>query len=249
MTVTAIIADDEAPARNLIREFLAPFTEITVIAECEDGIEALETIKRLKPGILFLDIRMPGFTGFQVLEHLETRPVVIFSTAYSKYAVNAFDISAVDYLLKPYSQDRFNKAVQKALQSKQTTTSPGDISRLLETLHLQKTQSFSKRIFVKKQDRVIPVEVSDIVYLEADDDYVRIHTTQQAILASENLARLLSLLDPDLFIRIHRTFAVNIHFIKEYQKTLKGNYSVHMESGAILPVGRTFLRRIKERMV
>ncbi len=249
MTFTAIIADDEIPARNLIREFLASYTEITVVAECEDGEEALEAIGRLKPDILFLDIQMPGFNGFQVLERLETIPAVIFSTAYSQYAVDAFEVSAVDYLLKPYSRERFDKAVQKALPLKPKTEPAVDVSRLLETLRQQKINSFSKRIFVKTQDRVIPIEVSTIEYIEAEDDYARIHTPGRTHLAGQTLSRLLSLLDPETFIRIHRSYAVNIHFIKEFQKSFKGNYTVHMESGVTLPVGRTFLRPLKERMV
>lgn len=249
MSVTAVVVDDEKLARDIILEYLNHFPEIEVTAQCENGEEAIETINRLSPDIVFLDVQMPGCSGFEVLENLDKIPMIIFSTAHSGYALKAFEVSAVDYLLKPYTQERFNKAVLSALSllKKGYPDMSQRIMKLMETL--RQNRPYAQRLFVKLRDRVVPVDVNAIEWLEAQDDYTRIHTTEQSYLAGQTLTHLLSLLDPGAFMRIHRSSVVNIHFIKEIQKTFKGNYSVHMASGARLPVGRTWLKPLKEKMV
>ncbi len=248
MSLTAVIVDDETPARELILEYLEEFPEIEVIYQCADGKEAIGKINELHPNLVFLDIRMPGCSGFEVLENLNKIPMVIFSTAYSKYALKAFEVSAVDYLLKPYTQERFNRAVVSALRQGGRGGEMADkILRLMEIV--QQKQSPLQRLFVKAQDRLVPVDVSAIQWMEARGDYTRIHTRTGSYLVGQTLTRLLSLLDPGLFMRIHRSSVVNLQYIKEIDKSFKGNYQVHMTSGVKLPVGRTWLDELKEKIV
>ncbi len=248
MSLTAVIVDDEKLARDLILEYLDEFPEIEVIAQCDNGEEAIQRINQLKPDIVFLDVQMPGCSGFEVLENLDKIPMVIFSTAYSKYALKAFEVSAVDYLLKPYTQERFNQAVVSALKQGRRYNEMSDrITRLMKMI--QQSQSPLQRLFVKVQDRVVPVDVSTIQWLEAQDDYTRLHTQTRSYLVGQTLTHLLSLLDPGFFLRIHRSSAVNLQYIKEIKKSFKNNYLVQMTSGVKLPVGRTWLKQLKEKII
>ena len=248
MSLTTVIVDDEKLARDLILEYLAEFPEIEVTAQCDNGEAAIQTINELKPDIVFLDVQMPGCSGFEVLENLDKIPMIIFSTAYSKYALKAFEVSAVDYLLKPYTQERFNRAVISALKQGRRYEEMSDkIIRLMKII--QQNRSPLQRLFVKVQDRVVPVDVSTIQWLEAQDDYTRLHTQNRPYLVGQSLTHLLSLLDPGLFIRIHRSSVVNVQYIKEIKKSFKGNFLVHMSSGIKLPVGRTWLKQLKEKII
>ena len=245
--LTAIIVDDEKPARDLILEFLSDHPNIEVIAECTNGQEAVRNINLKRPDLIFLDINMPGHGGFEVIEKLEEIPIIIFSTAYSNYALQAFEVSAVDYLLKPYTQQRFDKAIKNAL----TKTNKPEISDQIELLmtSIQKRKEFLKHIFVKTGDRMVPLTISDIEHIKAEDDYIRIYSKAKTYLVDQTLTNLLSSLDPAMFIRIHRSYIVNLKYIKEIQKTFKGNYSIHMQSEIRLPVGRTFLKKLKAHII
>ncbi|NIM15242.1 MAG: DNA-binding response regulator [Candidatus Aminicenantes bacterium] len=193
---------------------------------------------------------MPECSGFEVLENVDKIPMVIFSTAYSQYALKAFEVSAVDYLLKPYSQERFNRAVVSALKQDRRYEEMSDkIIRLMKMIQRNQNQSPLQRLFVKVQDRVVPVDVSTIEWLEAQGDYTRLHTQNRSYLVGQTLIHLLAMLDPGLFIRIHRSSAVNLQYIKEIKKSFKGNYLVQMTSGAQLPVGRTWLKQLKEKII
>jgi two-component system LytT family response regulator len=250
MSLTAVIVDDEKLARELILEYLEEFPEIEVIAQCDNGEEAIHRINELKPDLVFLDVQMPECSGFEVLENVDKIPMVIFSTAYSQYALKAFEVSAVDYLLKPYSQERFNRAVVSALKQDRRYEEMSDkIIGLMKMIRRNQNQSPLQRLFVKVQDRVVPVDVSTIEWLEARGDYTRLHTQNRSYLAGQTLVHLLAMLDPGLFIRIHRSSAVNLQYIKEIKKSFKGNYLVHMTSGTQLPVGRTWLKQLKEKII
>jgi two-component system LytT family response regulator len=250
MSLTAVIVDDEKLARELILEYLEQFPEIEVIAQYDNGEQAIRKINELKPDILFLDVRMPGCSGFEVLENLNNIPMIIFSTAYSQYALKAFEVSAVDYLLKPYSQERFNRAVVAAMKQDRRYEEMSDkIIRLMNMIQRSQNQSPLQRLFVKVKDRVVPVDISTIEWLEAQDDYTRLHTQNSSFLVGQTLTHLLALLDPGLFIRIHRSSAVNLQYIEEIIKSFKGNYLVRMTSGAKLPVGRTWLKQLKKKII
>lgn len=247
MTYTAIIVDDEKLARDLILEYLELHQDIEVSAQCENGEEAIKIINSIHPDIVFLDIRMPGKGGFDVLEKLDYFPIIIFSTANSKYALKAFEVSAVDYLLKPYSQERFDKAISNAKIKKPELSQ--QVARLLETIKNNQSKNFPKQIFIKTNDRIVPLDVSQIEHINGEEDYVRIHADSKTYLADQTLRGFISILDPDMFIRIHRSHIINFRFIKEIQKTFKGNYSVHMKSGARLPVGRTYQKQLKNHIL
>ncbi|MCP4215934.1 MAG: response regulator transcription factor [bacterium] len=248
MKTTAVIVDDEALARSLILEYLLNHPRIEVIGQCDNGEDAIEIVDDLKPDILFLDVQMPGCNGFEVLERLDHIPIVIFSTAYSEYALKAFEVSAVDYLLKPYTRSRFDKAVSNALARKSPDSGmPTELMDLMGALG--RNRSYSARLFVKTQDRMVPIDVVSIEWIGAEGDYSRIYTAEGSHLSGQGLNQFLALLDPEIFVRIHRSSIINLHFIKDIQKKFKGNYSVQMVSGATLPVGRSHLDKLKERIL
>lgn len=247
MKLTAIIVEDERLARNLIREYLSTHPEIDVIAECKDGKSAIQTINKLKPDLIFLDVQMPGCNGFDVVESLEEIPLIIFSTAYEQYAIKAFEVSAVDYLLKPYDQKRFDQAVYRVLNRMQSGEMADRMIALLEAI--RKDRHHIQRLFIKLRGKVVPVDVADIEWIEAQDDYALIHTPKNSFLASQTLSYLETLLDSKLFIRIHRSSIVNLNYIKELNRTDSGNYTLRMASGQELSVGRTKIDQLKEWMV
>ncbi len=248
MKLSAVIVDDEEPARKLIREYLASFPEIELMAECDSGESAVEAINRLKPDLVFLDIQMPGWSGLDVLERLDAVPMVIFCTAYEKYAVQAFEVSAVDYLLKPYDRTRFGLAVEHA---KERGSPPDEVAarlmRLLEAM--RKGRAYGKRLFVKQRGKVVPVETSSIEWIEAQGDYAQLHTTQGSYLASETIKKLEALLDPAEFVRIHRSSLVNLDHIKQLKHTGTGSLEVELKSGAVLPVSRKRAADLRKWMV
>lgn len=248
MKRTTIIVDDEQPARDLIREYLNTYPEIEVIAECEEGESAVSTINKLKPDFIFLDVQMPECNGFQVLENLIEIPLIIFCTAYEKYALKAFEVSAVDYLLKPYDKKRFDQAVQRILDRGNQSGEVADkIITLLETIRNKNT--YAQRLFIKLRGKVVPVDVTDIEWIEAQDDYAQVHTASGSYLTGQNLTHLESLLDPGLFTRIHRSSLVNLNFIKEVRRTDSGSYAVIIASGRELRVGRSRIEQLKKWMV
>jgi two-component system LytT family response regulator len=248
MSLKTVIVDDEPLARELIREYLTRYNEIQVIAECGDGRSAIETINNHRPDLIFLDVQMPGCDGFEVLEGLAEIPMVIFCTAYEQYALKAFEVSAVDYLLKPYDRERFDQAVGRVLDRRvESESMTSQVIALMQTL--QKEYTYAKRLFVRLRGRVVPVDTTDVEWIEAQGDYAEIHTGKGSFLTSQNLSHLESLLDPVSFIRIHRSSIVNVHRIKELTRSESGSYTVTTTSGRQLPVGRTRVDRLKDWMV
>jgi two-component system LytT family response regulator len=248
MKRTTIIVDDEQPARDLIKEYLTTYPEIEVIAECEEGENAVLTINKLKPDFIFLDVQMPECNGFKVLENLKEIPLIIFCTAYEKYALKAFEVSAVDYLLKPYDKKRFDQAVQRILdRGNQSGEMADKIIALLETI--RKKHTYAQRLFIQLRGKVVAVDVKDIEWIEAQDDYAQVHTVSGSYLTSQNLTHLESLLDPNLFIRIHRSSMVNLNFIKEVHRNDSGGYAVKITSGRELTIGRSRVELVKKWMV
>ena len=248
MKLRAIIVDDEKPARRLIREYLASFPDVEVVGECDSGESAVEAIHKLTPDLVFLDVQMPGWSGLEVLERLKSIPLVIFCTAYEKYAVQAFEVSAVDYLLKPYDKARFAVAVNRALDRQ---CSPEETaSRLMHLLEaLQKERTYPRRLFVKLRGKVVPVEVSSIEWIEAQGDYALLHTAAANYLAGETMTKLESLLDPREFVRIHRSSLVNLGHISQLRRTETGSFEVELLSGVVLPVSRSRAGQLQRWMV
>lgn len=246
MNTTCVIVDDEKLARDLLREYLEGYPEITIVAECSKGSEAVEQINKLKPDILFLDVQMPGMNGFDVLDEIDHEPYVIFTTAYDQYAIKAFEKNAVDYLLKPLDEERFRSAVNRALKRK--TTEKGTVEELIRNLRPE-NRSFESHIFVQKSEKLFNLPVEDIVYLEASGDYTIITTRNDQFVSSSGIGKLEEIMDPDTFIRVHRSTIININSLKEIERHFNGGMVVKMQNGKSFPVSRTYARHIRKKVV
>jgi len=237
-TLRALIIDDEELARRLTKEYLRTHTDIQVIGECEHGIEAIDAITAHQPDLIFLDIQMPKLNGFEVLAETGRKDGVIFTTAYDQYALKAFDQHAIDYLLKPYSQQRFDEALNKARKLL------GKTNQAVQAL-LTQTNAMSERLTVRDrgQTHVIPIEQID--YIEAQDDYVQIHFTGKSLLKTQSLSDLEKQLNPAIFVRIHRSTIIRLQALKCLERANKDSYQAVMHSGVILPISRSGYDRIK----
>lgn len=248
MNTTCLIVDDEKLARDLLREYVENnFPEMTILGECEQGTDAVEKIDKLKPDVLFLDVQMPGMTGFDVLEELEFEPCVIFTTAYDQYAIKAFEKNAVDYLLKPLDEDRFRSAVNRALKRKMSEQ--GNIENLLLSIHGERKGPFEANIFVQKSEKLFNLPVEEIVFLEASGDYTIITTKSDQFVSSSGIGKLEEILNPDIFIRVHRSTIVNVNFLKEIERHFNGGMVVKMHNGKSFPVSRTYAKLIRKKVV
>jgi len=247
MATTCIIVDDEKLARDLLREYLENFPDIELVAECEQGTDAVEKIDSLKPDIVFLDVQMPGMTGFDVLEDIEHEPYVIFTTAYDQYAIKAFEKNAVDYLLKPLDEERFRTAVNRAIKRKSLEHST--IEDLLQSLRSERKGPFDSHIFVQKSEKLFNLPVEEIVYLEASGDYTIITTKADQFVSSSGIGKLEEILNPEVFIRVHRSTIVNVNYLKEIERHFNGGMVVKMQNGKSFPVSRTYAKLIRKKVV
>ena len=247
MSTTCLIVDDEKLARDLLREYLEGFPEIEILGECSQGNEAVEKIEKLKPDLLFLDVQMPGMTGFDVLEEIEHEPYVIFTTAYDQYAIKAFEKNAVDYLLKPLDEERFRQAIDRALKRKMSEHS--NIDDLLLNLRTERKGPFEAHIFVQKSEKLFNLAVEEIVHLEASGDYTIITTKNDQFVSSSGIGKLEDILNPDIFIRVHRSTIVNVNHLKEIERHFNGGMVVKMHNGKSFPVSRTYAKLIRKKVV
>jgi two-component system, LytTR family, response regulator len=249
-TIKTIIVDDEPLAREKLRGFLEQEPDVEIIGECRDGREALETIEAEQPDLVFLDVQMPEMDGFEVLEHVEPEimPTVIFVTAYDQYALKAFDVHAVDYLLKPFDRDRFGEAMGRA-RAEHERRQAGDVRRQLLAL-LQDVESrrdrFPARLVIKTAGRVVFLKVEDVDWIDAAGNYVRIHAGDESHMLRETMGKLEERLDPEKFLRIHRSTIVNIERIRELQQQFHGDYLVVLKNGQRLTLSRSYRDRIQE---
>lgn len=242
---TAIIIDDEQPARELIKHYLKGLPEIELLGDFQDGFAGLKAIQDLKPDIVFLDIQMPKLTGFELLELLDNPPHIIFSTAYDQYAIKAFEMTAVDYLLKPYSAERFGQAIKKVLQqilsAKPETPGVNNLVAALET-----NPEYLQRIAVKTRHKIEVIPVTDISHIEADDDYVTIHTGTEKYLKEKTMKYMESHLDPTQFVRIHRSYIVNVNQIARLELYQKETYHVLLKNGVSIRASATGYKELKQ---
>lgn len=236
-----IIIDDEAAGRQLIREYLEDFPDMIVIGEANNGVDAIRLIREFKPDLIFLDIQMPGLNGFDVLTRLDEMPLVIFSTAYDKYALKAFEVHAIDYLLKPYTRDRFSIAVQKALNSLQNNLN--SVQSLTESL-LTPESSYPEKILVQIGAKLVTVDLSEVIWIDAEGDYSKLITSKQRYLSNYGLGALEKKLDPRRFIRVHRSAIINLAFVQEIQKQIS-SYDVILQNGDVVRVSRGYMENIK----
>lgn len=247
-TINAIIVDDEELGRSLIREYLVDYPQIKIVAECRDAYEALTAITEWKPDLVFLDIQMPEINGFELLEMLEERPQIIFSTAYDRYAVKAFEVNAIDYLLKPYDAERFNIAVARAIKNIDDRKNiESKIDTLLKTI--RPPQKFLERLLIKQSGRIHIISCHEIYWIEAMSDYANIHTRNDAFLIQQSLNHLETLLDPDRFIRVHRSFMVNFDAVKDMIAWFGGRYKLSLKDGKEIVTSRAGFSRLKRFIV
>ncbi len=250
MSIRVLIVDDEPLARERIRTLLREEADVEIVGECGDGPAAVEAVRRLQPDLLLLDVQMPGMDGFGVLRALEpTRcPEVIFVTAYDRHAVKAFEVHAVDYLLKPFKPARIREALRRArerLAQRRGGTTSENLAALLAAL--QPARPYLSRIAVKSGDRTIFVKASEIEYAEAAGNYVVLHTGRENHVIRETLGALEYQLDPRRFVRINRSTLVNIEQIRELQPAFKGEHVVVLRNGKSLPLTRG-VRELQERL-
>ncbi|MCB0266073.1 MAG: response regulator transcription factor [Calditrichaeota bacterium] len=236
-----LIVDDEAPARRKLRKFVKNEPQTGEIFEATDGLSALEQIETHSPELLFLDIQMPGMTGFELIEEIGVAqmPPVIFVTAYDQYAIAAFEVQALDYLLKPFDLDRFQKAFRRVIQ--QLDQQP-DLRQLLR--EIRNKPEFLQRILVNKGERYFFVDANKILYVSAEDKYANLQTADGQFLLRETLTRLAGQLDPDKFARVHRSHIVNLAQIKEIQPWANGDFRIILNNGSELPLSRRYRENV-----
>jgi two-component system, LytTR family, response regulator len=243
MSIRTLIVDDEPLARERIRTLLSDESDVEIVAECADGQEAVAVIKKLSPDLLFLDVQMPGLGGFEVLRALgkEQLPLVIFVTAYDQHALKAFEVHALDYLLKPFKQARFKETVQRAratLASKQAGAISQNLLDLLGGARPEREREHLARIAVRDGERVVFVKTAQVEYAEAAGNYVVLHVGKENHVVRETLTALESELDPKQFVRISRSTLVNVDQIKELQPMFKGEHVVLLHNGKQLTMTR-----------
>ena len=244
MTLRALVVDDEAPARRRIRRLLAAEPDVAVVGECGDGASAIAAIASARPDLVFLDVQMPERDGFDVVKSIPPRqlPAILFVTAHDRYALRAFDVHAVDYLLKPFTGDRFRTALDRARERIARHAPDAALAGL--AAELRQRAAYLSRVPVKTGGRTVLVDLATVDWMEAADNYVRLHVQQREYLVRETLAALDAQLDPDLFARIHRSIIVRIDRIVELRPTSHGDAEVVLRGGARLAVSRTWRHRL-----
>jgi len=245
--IRTIIIEDEEPARDIVKTYLKKFQDIELIGECSDGFSGVKAVNEMKPDLLFLDIQLPKLTGFEILELVEHSPVIIFTTAYDQFALKAFEMNATDYLLKPFSSDRFDTAMQKALDKLKSKKSEGPvIKKLVETVD-EKSETID-RVVVKTGSKIKVIPADKIMYIEAQDDYVMIYAEESKHLKEKTMKYFETHLDNSQFIRIHRSYIVNVNFIVQLEHFSKENYLVILKNGAKLKVSDSGYKNLKSRL-
>lgn len=237
----AILIDDEPLARQLVKAFLKDYKQIEVVAECGDGFEGLKSIQELNPDLIFLDVQMPKVNGFEMLELLDSPPSVIFTTAFDEYALKAFEAHAVDYLLKPISRERFDKAIQKWLQQASTTNKPVIDPLLANNIY----EGYQHRIVVKDNGLIRIIPAQDIQFIEANDDYVKIVTKDGNYLKKSTLSHIEQSLDPQQFVRVHRSYLVPVTQLSRIEPYEKESHIALLQCGAKVLVSKSGMAKLK----
>jgi two-component system LytT family response regulator len=249
MKIRTLIVDDEPLARDRLRELLRDEPDLEIVGECADGREALDVIQKESPDLLFLDIQMPELDGFGVVAGLAgtQMPVIIFVTAYDKFALRAFEVHALDYLLKPFDRDRFQTAVRRAIDQIKRKQ-PEELSRKLTALvaELKPETKLLGRLAVKGDGRIMLIRMEDIDWIEAADNYVNLHVGPESHLHRETLSALEARLPPERFMRISRSTIVNVERVKELHPMFHGDYVVILRNGARLNLSRSYRQKLDQ---
>jgi two-component system LytT family response regulator len=243
--ITAIIIEDEELGRILIRNYLKDQSEIEIIAECENGFEGIKSIQELKPHLVFLDIQMPKLNGFEMLEILDDKPEIIFTTAFNQYAIQAFELSAVDYLLKPFSKERLIEALQKALKRIRSNEPRNEN---IQKLAQQPIDEIIERVVVKSNSKISVIPVEKIRYIEAQDDYVMIYATEGKHLKQSTMKYFEQHLDPRQFMRVHRSYIVRFDQVVRLEPYGKDSYIAKLKDGPSVPISKSGFKSLKEKL-
>jgi len=241
--IKLIIIDDEPLARQIIVEYLSTHKDITILEECNNGFEGIKAIMHHKPDLLFLDIQMPKINGFEMLELCDEKPSVIFTTAFDEFAIKAFEVNAIDYLLKPFSKERFDAAMLKWKMQREKTTEPVTFNTLLEQVN---SNIENNRIVVKNGHHIRIIPVHEIIYLEAYDDYVKIIVADGTFLKKQTMGFYESLFESHNFLRVHRTFLLQLNQITKVEPFEKNAHVAVLKNGARLPLSRSGYAKLKE---
>lgn len=238
--ITTLIIDDEPLARSIVAEYLKPYPEFQVAQECDDGFEGVKAIAHHRPELIFLDIQMPKINGFEMLELIDEPPSVIFTTAFDEYAIKAFEAHAIDYLLKPFSKDRFDKAISKWFQQRQAATT---VRRELPPAVRQPEEA--SRIVVKDGANIRIIPISEVIYLEAYDDYVKIFTPKEMFLKKKTMSFYEQTLDNSKFVRVHRSYMLQLSQITRIEPLEKDSHVALLKNGVRIPLSKSGYSKLK----
>lgn len=251
-TIRTIVVDDEPAARSRIVRLLEKDKEFNVVAECGNGQEALDVVRKHRPDLLFLDVQIPEKTGFEVVAGIpvDRMPFVVFVTAYDQYALKAFDVDAVDFLLKPFDDDRFRNAVEKAKRSIEMQISSRLTGRLMDLVrnHMNTTSTYTEIFVVRDKGREHQIHANDLIFLRAEGNYVRLQTMDRHILHRVTMNNVQDELDPERFIRIHRRFLVNQEQVSDVRYTGNNEFTFTMSNGQQIVSGRSYKEQIAQRL-
>ena len=241
--IDVLIVDDEEPARQVLREMLSLDSQVRIVGECATGFEAVKAAAEHKPAVIFLDIEMPKLDGFEVLELIDPKIAVVFVTAYDSYALRAFEVHAVDYVLKPYRAERLQEALEHARRHAQNRPEPAVLARAARP-----EGEYARRIVVGEGGRIHLIPVERLDYAQAQDDYVALHSEGKTYLKTQTLGSLEASLDPSLFVRVHRSFLVNLDRIRAVALYAKNSRVATLRDGTEVPVSREGHARLKEML-
>ena len=242
----AIIIDDEPLARAVIREYLSSWKEIEIVAECANGFEGIKAISHYHPDLLFLDVQMSKISGFEMLEVIDEMPGIIFTTAFEEFAVKAFESNAVDYLLKPFNKERFDKAMSKWLESRTRENDFPHEKKLLDSLSLQPVQS--NRMVVKSGHEIRIIPSNEILYVEAYDDYIKIHVKDDCFLKMQTMQKTELQLGDQKFLRVHRSYIINLNEITRIEPLSKESYVAIMRDKTRIPLSKSGYLKLKAHL-
>lgn len=243
--IKAIIIEDEEPARVLLKNYIKEIDDIELVDECENGFEGMKAIQEHEPDVVFLDIQMPKLTGFEMLEILPEKPEIIFTTAYDEYALKAFDTNAIDYLLKPFSKMRFSAAIEKMRIKLKTKQKKGEKIEKLQQ-YVEENTSQIERIVVRTGKHIKVIPIDKLRYIEAQDDYVKIHSEDGSYLKEKTMKYYEAVLNPNEFVRIHRSYIVRLSEITQLELYQKDSYLAILKDGTKLKASRTGYRKLRD---
>ena len=244
MSIKAIIVEDEQHSLERMKFLLKAYEEIVIIGDASDGETAVEVINGLKPDLIFLDIQLPVFNGFEVIERIKYKPMIVFTTAYDQYAVKAFDVNGIDYLLKPISKEKLNRAIKRVLNNKIYIND--NIFSVIK--NIVKKKVYLKRFAIKSKDEIIIIPQEDVYYFKAEDKYVFLCAQKKEYFYDATIKELEKMLDPEIFLRIHRSYIVAIDKIKKIDKWFLGEYKVKLsdENETSLKISRSYLPKVRK---